>query len=141
MRNRVRLLAMGTLMALVLLGAGGWAAQAGLGVEASQLEMEYETVSWLPGYLCIAIPNPLDISLNKFGLKFSPAVNIGEIEDVLAIGGTATAEISGEAFYWAVTLEGEGLAPKGILLLIFKLSEDVKLEDLTLQVSGYKVHL
>jgi len=100
------------------------------------VEVGYEVKAGAPGYVLLIIPNTQDFSLNKFGLSLSVE---GTVTGALALKGTGPAVIEGGPMYWVVTLPGEGLAPKGVLLVSVKIPAGVDLKAVVAKVVGYKI--
>jgi len=100
------------------------------------VEVGYEVKAGAPGYVLLIIPNTQDFSLNKFGLSLSVE---GTVTGALALKGTGPAVIEGGPMYWVVTLPGEGLAPKGVLLVSVKIPAGADLKAVVAKVVGYKL--
>jgi len=100
------------------------------------VEVGYEVKAGAPGYVLLIIPNTQDFSLNKFGLSLSVE---GTVTGALALKGTGPAVIEGGPMYWVVTLPGEGLAPKGVLLVSVKIPAGADLKAVVAKVVGYKI--
>ncbi|MBC7318663.1 hypothetical protein H5T57_05420 [Candidatus Bipolaricaulota bacterium] len=108
----------------------------GLATVEQVVEVGYEVKAGAPGYILLVIPNAQDFSLNKFGISLSVE---GTVTGALALKGTGPAVIEGGPMYWVITLPGDGLAPKGILLVSVKIPEGVDLEAAVVKVVGYKI--
>lgn len=108
----------------------------GLATVEQVVEVGYEVKAGAPGYILLVIPNAQDFSLNKFGISLSVE---GTVTGALALKGTGPAVIEGGPMYWVITLPGDGLAPKGILLVSVKIPEGVDLKAAVVKVVGYKI--
>lgn len=108
----------------------------GLATVEQVVEVGYEVKAGAPGYILLVIPNAQDFSLNKFGISLSVE---GTVTGALALKGTGPAVIEGGPMYWVITLPGNGLAPKGILLVSVKIPEGVDLKAAVVKVVGYKI--
>ena len=109
---------------------------AGLAKIDTVAEVSYEVKAGAPGYLLLIVPNALDTSLNKFGISLSVE---GTVTGALALKGTGPAVIEGGPMYWVVTLPGDGLAPKGILLVSVKIPAGTDIKAAVVKVVGYKI--
>jgi hypothetical protein len=109
---------------------------AGLAKIDTVAEVSYEVKAGAPGYLLLIVPNTLDTSLNKFGISLSVE---GTVTGALALKGTGPAVIEGGPMYWVVTLPGDGLAPKGILLVSVKIPAGTDIKAAVVKVVGYKI--
>ncbi|MGB9757359.1 MAG: hypothetical protein ACP5LJ_02275 [Candidatus Bipolaricaulaceae bacterium] len=118
------------LAAIVFLGV------AGLAKIDAVAEVSYEVKAGAPGYLLLVIPNTLDTSLNKFGISLSVE---GTVTGALALKGTGPAVIEGGPMYWVITLPGDGLSPKGVLLVSVKIPAGTDLKAAVAKVVGYKI--
>lgn len=99
-------------------------------------KVSYEVKAGAPGYLLLIVPNTLDTSLNKFGISLSVE---GTVTGALALKGTGPAVIEGGPMYWVVTLPGDGLAPKGVLLVSVKIPAGTDIKAAVVKVVGYKI--
>jgi len=109
---------------------------AGLAKIDTVAEVSYEVKAGAPGYLLLIVPNALDTSLNKFGISLSVE---GTVTGALALKGTGPAVIEGGPMYWVITLPGDGLAPKGILLVSVKIPTGTDIKAAVVKVVGYKI--
>ena len=109
---------------------------AGLAKIETVAEVSYEVKAGAPGYLLLIVPNALDTSLNKFGISLSVE---GTVTGALALKGTGPAVIEGGPMYWVITLPGDGLAPKGILLVSVKIPTGTDIKAAVVKVVGYKI--
>jgi len=109
---------------------------AGLAKIDTVAEVSYEVKAGAPGYLLLIVPNALDTSLNKFGISLSVE---GTVTGALALKGTGPAVIEGGPMYWVVTLPGDGLAPKGILLVSVKIPTGTDIKAAVVKVVGYRI--
>jgi hypothetical protein len=99
-------------------------------------EVGYEVKAGAPGYVLLLIPNTQDFSLNKFGISLSVE---GTVTGALALKGTGPVVIEGGPMYWVVTLPGDGLAPKGVLLVSVKIPAAADIKAVVAKVVGYKI--
>ena len=109
---------------------------AGLAQEIRVAKVGYEVKAGAPGYVLLLIPNPQDFSLNKFGISLSVE---GTVTGALVLKGTGPAVIKGGPMYWVVMLPGDGLAPKGILLVSVKIPAGADIKAVVAKVVGYKI--
>ena len=94
----------------------------------------YEVKAGAPGYVLLIIPNAQDFPLNKFGISLSVE---GTVTGALALKGTGPAVIEGGPMYWVVTLPGDGLAPKGVLLVSVKIPAGADIKAVVAKVVGW----
>jgi|YelNatPaOPRAMG01_1025707.scaffolds.fasta_scaffold40767_3 hypothetical protein len=121
---------------VVALAVAAFLGVAGLAKIDTVAEVSYEVKAGAPGYLLLIVPNTLDTSLNKFGISLSVE---GTVTGALALKGTGPAVIEGGPMYWVVTLPGDGLAPKGILLVSVKIPAGTDIKAAVVKVVGYKI--
>jgi len=121
---------------VVALAVAAFLGVAGLAKIDTVAEVSYEVKAGAPGYLLLIVPNTLDTSLNKFGISLSVE---GTVTGALALKGTGPAVIEGGPMYWVVTLPGDGLAPKGVLLVSVKIPAGADIKAVVAKVVGYKI--
>jgi hypothetical protein len=109
---------------------------AGLAQEIRVAKVGYEVKAGAPGYVLLIIPNAQDFPLNKFGISLSVE---GTVTGALVLKGTGPAVIKGGPMYWVVMLPGDGLAPKGILLVSVKIPAGADIKAVVAKVVGYKI--
>jgi hypothetical protein len=80
------------------------------------------------------------VAINKEALLRGYSLSVeGTVTGALALKGTGPVVIEGGPMYWVVTLPGDGLAPKGVLLVSVKIPAAADIKAVVAKVVGYKI--